>query len=311
MLATRSVTDCLKHIMCPMEQVPGFTSKTLKKAYMLGECPHCGWEKKLDYAMESDFPITWQGFERRRVGEMRPNIAYGQEEAFVEGEKKTRQERVKVGGLFHGDFVVVPSNKWWQTEASIARMVVKELKAALRARGLRTSGLKAKMASRSIQFEIQRKEVLDQSGNIATAALAAQGTHVATYAATNQPARNGVAKPSFLALFRNHIVKKLGKHIFMKHWDIHTEAQLNANIETHKLGNILQYDGDWAQGFNIIDKEAVQSEHFVTIGVGIFVNVLRWYMTDTEMAEEQARRANLRKVKTESKKKGRRGRGKK
>jgi hypothetical protein len=56
MLATRSVTDCLKHIMCPMEQVPGFTSKTFKKACMLGECPHCGWEKKLDYAMESDFP---------------------------------------------------------------------------------------------------------------------------------------------------------------------------------------------------------------------------------------------------------------
>ena len=96
----------------------------------------------------------------------------------------------------------------------------------------------------------------------------------------------------------------------MKHWDIHTEVLLNSNIEKHRLGNILQYDGDWAQGFNIVDKEAVQSEHFVTIGVGIFVNVLRWYMTDEEMAAERARKTRLRDVKVEAKKVGRRRREK-
>ena len=57
------------------------------------------------------------------MGNQRQNTPYGQETAFVEGKKKTRQERVKVDGLFHGDFVAVPSNKWWQTvpltEASI------------------------------------------------------------------------------------------------------------------------------------------------------------------------------------------------
>jgi hypothetical protein len=58
MLVTCSIAQCLKHIMCPMEQVPGFQSMAFKKACMLGECPHCGWEKKLDYVVKSDFSIT-------------------------------------------------------------------------------------------------------------------------------------------------------------------------------------------------------------------------------------------------------------
>ena len=139
MLATRSITQCLKHIMCPMEQVPGFQSRTFKKACMLGECPHCGWEKKLDYVVKSDFSITWQGFERLRVGNQRQNTPYGQEAAFVEGEKKTRQERVKMDGLFRGDFKAAPSNKWWQTKpllgGAVGSMLVKDLKVALKARG--------------------------------------------------------------------------------------------------------------------------------------------------------------------------------
>ena len=119
---------------------------------MLGECPHCEWEKKLDYVVKSDFSITWQGFERLRVGNQRQNTPYGQEVAFVEGEKKTRQERVKVDGLFRGDFKAAPSNKWWQTNPllgeAIGSMLVKDLKVALKARGLPVSGLKVDMAGR-------------------------------------------------------------------------------------------------------------------------------------------------------------------
>ena len=222
MLATRSITQCLKHIMCPMEQVPEFQSRTFKKACMLGECPHCGWEKKLDYVVKSDFSITWQGFECLRVGNQRQNTPYGQEAAFVEGEKKTRQERVKMDGLFRGDFKAAPSNKWWQTKPllgeAIGSMLVKDLKVALKARGLPVSGLKVNMARRLSQFELHRNNQLDPSGTIAAAALVGREEQAVGTDTTAQSQGSAAAvKSSFLTIFRNHIVKKLGKHIFMKH----------------------------------------------------------------------------------------------
>ena len=120
------------------------------------------------------------------------------------------------------------------------------------------SGLKVDMAGRLSQFELHHNNQLDPSGTIAAAALVGREEQAVGTDTTAQSQGSAAAvKSSFLTIFRNHIVKKLGKHIFMKHWDIHIEVLLNSNIEKHRLGNILQYDGDWAQGFNIVDKEAV------------------------------------------------------
>jgi hypothetical protein len=53
MLAPRSVIERFSHVTCVMVRVPGLASKTFKHACMLGVCPHCGWNTKLDYGVDS------------------------------------------------------------------------------------------------------------------------------------------------------------------------------------------------------------------------------------------------------------------